>query len=353
MDSDELEFTLLQKNEVYVYKIPPRPSTGHKANDWKECIWRGKLRITAKGTTCCVNLLDAESGNLFASCPVPENQEQAVERAVDSTRYFVLKVENGKGKHAFVGMGFDSRNDAFDFNCALSDFARRSKVEKDETHADTHTPSKDMTIKTGEKIHVELRGLGGSKTKRPTPQDTDVCVALPPPPRAHTHTHTGGLIAPPKSVSRKAKQTPKPVESDDFMMDMTKDPFADAEFGEFTGAAIPPSPSPPPVAPTTPPPMPFTTPPPVPSTTPPPMPFTTPPPVSAPPSSLADISLPPKEPHLPQPTQPSHFEPSPKTPSPQLPSPLEPSPPIDAPPDSGVVDTHTHTHTKTRKGTCR
>ena len=62
------------------------------------------------------------SGDLFASCPVPFGQQQlAVEAAADSSRYFVLRlVDPTSGRHAFLGMGFAERGDAFDFNVALS-----------------------------------------------------------------------------------------------------------------------------------------------------------------------------------------------------------------------------------------
>jgi hypothetical protein len=33
----------------------------------------------------------------------------------------VLRIDDGRGHHAFVGMGFTERNDAFDFSAALQD----------------------------------------------------------------------------------------------------------------------------------------------------------------------------------------------------------------------------------------
>uniref|UniRef100_A0A2N9IEG9 NECAP PHear domain-containing protein n=1 Tax=Fagus sylvatica TaxID=28930 RepID=A0A2N9IEG9_FAGSY len=52
-------------------------------------------------------------GDLFAACFVQPDQprEAAVETVLDSSRYFVLRIEDGRGKHAFVGLGFAERNE--------------------------------------------------------------------------------------------------------------------------------------------------------------------------------------------------------------------------------------------------
>lgn len=58
-----------------------------------------------------------------------------------------MKIEDGRGKHAFIGLGFAERNEAFDFNVALSDhekYVRREQEKEtgeasdDVSHIDIH-----------------------------------------------------------------------------------------------------------------------------------------------------------------------------------------------------------------------
>lgn len=70
--------------------------------------------ITPTSCTLC-------SGELFGVCPIPRGQLHiAVESATDSSRNFVLRLEDPATKrHAFIGMSFGDRSAAFDFNVAL------------------------------------------------------------------------------------------------------------------------------------------------------------------------------------------------------------------------------------------
>eukprot|EP00927_Polykrikos_kofoidii_P078555 TRINITY_DN7536_c0_g1_i1.p1 TRINITY_DN7536_c0_g1~~TRINITY_DN7536_c0_g1_i1.p1 ORF type:complete len:380 (-),score=77.50 TRINITY_DN7536_c0_g1_i1:205-1239(-) len=163
MEDDDVEFTLLNLREISVFRIPPASSSsGHKAEDWKQCIWRGRCRLCGKGKDLFIKMVDATSNELFAQCTIPLGEhEKYVERVTDSSRYFVLKIQNGS-RHAFIGVGFQERNDAFDFNCSLADF-KKTWVDRDEVSdaPQEQQPARDLSLKEGQKIQIKLKGLTG------------------------------------------------------------------------------------------------------------------------------------------------------------------------------------------------
>lgn len=69
MATDIDEYITLSVPEVFVYKIPPKSSAGgHKASDWKDQVWAGKLQVVTTGKDCVIKLI-ADNGKLFASAP--------------------------------------------------------------------------------------------------------------------------------------------------------------------------------------------------------------------------------------------------------------------------------------------
>lgn len=133
-DEDQIEITLYVNREVKIYRIPPRAAAGgHTSGTWRvdDCIFTGRLRVMARGEAAEIRLEDNTNGELFALCPfTPASQAVAIEPTVDSSRYYVLRVEDpGTKRHAFLGIGFSDRGAAFDFNAALADHAKQCQRE--------------------------------------------------------------------------------------------------------------------------------------------------------------------------------------------------------------------------------
>lgn len=199
MEDEELEYVLLNKREVFVYQIPPASSAqGHKADEWKNCIWRGRIQIKGRGKHLAVELLDPTSGDLFARCDIPNGEhEKFVQRTVDSSRYFVLKISN-QNRHTFIGIGFEDRNDAFDFNCQLADFKHTFVENAAQQAPKPDVPARDLSLKEGQKISVKLPA--GHTSRRDKQKDTGSAGAFPAPP--------GGGLAPPPGGGQSRRQQP-------------------------------------------------------------------------------------------------------------------------------------------------
>ncbi|XP_062205775.1 uncharacterized protein At1g03900-like [Phragmites australis] len=240
-EEETFEHTLLVVREVSVYKIPPRTTSGgYKCGEWLQSdkIWSGRLRVVSCGDRCEIRLEDPATGDLFAACFVlPGQRESAVETVLDSSRYFVLRIEDGRGKHAFVGLGFNERNEAFDFNVALSDHEKYVKREQeketaggdesDDSQIDIN-PVVNRRLKEGETIRINVKnkpstgsgmlsssGLSGGTTAKPKasmllappPGAGKLRNPLPPPPNDHAAArmnsgHNAGIRAPKEPAKR-------------------------------------------------------------------------------------------------------------------------------------------------------
>lgn len=70
-----------------------------RAADWNlaEPTWTGRMRLVAKGNECAIKLEDKNSGELFAKCPIDVYPGVAIEPVSDSSRYFVLRIQDDNG----------------------------------------------------------------------------------------------------------------------------------------------------------------------------------------------------------------------------------------------------------------
>ena len=114
----------------------------------------------------------------------------------------------------YIGLAFNERNDAFDFNTALEDSRREKEVERKLALGMTASGSSsssllfdkkvDYTMKEGEKIHVSIPKLGGggADENSPTKEEGDNIAEVPP--------HSSSAAA---TRRREAKKSPSSASS--------------------------------------------------------------------------------------------------------------------------------------------
>uniref|UniRef100_A0A7N9D8H3 NECAP PHear domain-containing protein n=1 Tax=Macaca fascicularis TaxID=9541 RepID=A0A7N9D8H3_MACFA len=137
---------------------------------------------------------------LFAQAPVDQFPGTAVESVTDSSRYFVIRIEDGNGRRAFIGIGFGDRGDAFDFNVALQDHFKWVKQQCEfakQAQNPDQGPKLDLGFKEGQTIKLNIANMkkkeGAAGNPRARPASTGGLSLLPPPPGGKTST----LIPPP------------------------------------------------------------------------------------------------------------------------------------------------------------
>ena len=163
------------------------------------------MKIISRGRVCSIVLIDNEN-KIFAVCYASE--DGAVERTLDSGRYFVLRITNQQGRHACIGIAFNERNDAFDFNVTLSEFkneieredqTNKLTLESSSSSSAIVQPLKDMSLKDGEKIKIKLTSSSKKKNDE-NPAGIGNKSTLLPPPR-------GGTTAPTAPTAPTASST--------------------------------------------------------------------------------------------------------------------------------------------------
>ncbi|XP_059160459.1 adaptin ear-binding coat-associated protein 1-like [Physella acuta] len=232
------ERVLCVKNEVLVYRIPPRPSNrGYRADEWKleNPEWTGRLRVVSKGKDLLIKLEDKNNGELFAQCPVDSYPGIAIEPVMDSSRYFVIRIKDDSGRSAFIGIGFHDRADSFDLNVSIQDHFKWLKQEAEEEKIAKTVdvgPKLDLGFKEGQTITLNLgtKKGDGSKSRKTTTGASGLGL-LPPPP--------GGLkLPPPSSTSSTASSgssqpntfQASPAQSLDLLLDIgSSEPVASGQ----------------------------------------------------------------------------------------------------------------------------
>lgn len=249
LPQDAIQRILFIGRAVHVYNIPPLASTkGYTAATWtedpKRHIFTCRLRVIetalpqADGKDDKVKtdiiLEDASTGQLFAAAPYVA--PAIVEPALDSSRFFALRVQDPAGRKATLGIGFEERSDAFDFGVALQDAQKAMGLDGGaaaaaaaaKTAKENAEEKRDLSLKEGETITVNLGGKFGRK--RPQQEQKSVnenaslsSFSLPPPPSA-SGGRGNSLIPPPPSAQQSKPPSMKTAE------DLGFDDGANGEF---------------------------------------------------------------------------------------------------------------------------
>lgn len=240
---DDYESVLCVKNEIFVYRIPPRSSNrGYRAAEWglDNPDWTGRMRIVAKGKKVSIKLEDKNTSELFAECPVEEYPGPSVEQVLDSSRYFVIRIQDPSGRKAFIGIGFADRGDAFDLNVALQDHFKWAKreTELEQTGGASKFdpgPKLDLGFKEGETIKINIqtkKNQEGGRKPRSAALGGNISGILPPPPPSGTK-----ISAPPP-----VKNPTSGSSNTDLLLDFGNSntaakPQPTSDWTDFTGAS--------------------------------------------------------------------------------------------------------------------
>lgn len=224
LPADAIQRILHIASPIHVYNIPPISTRGHLAASWtedpKRHIFTCRLRIIETAIPSSspsepdkvkvdIILEDASSGQLFAAAPYVARA--VVESAVDSSRFFALRVQDPSGRKASLGIGFEERGEAFDFGVALQEAQKGVGIGGEAGGSATVGKEKkteekrDYSLKEGETITVNLSGtkFGRNKIRPPPERETEQeggslkGFALPPPPGPGGG---GGFLPPPPSA---------------------------------------------------------------------------------------------------------------------------------------------------------
>ena len=226
-------------NDIHVYGIPSISSNkGFSASTWTspthptaQQIFTARLRIieTSIDSILKVDIVleDPNTGDLFAAAPY--TSVAVVQQANDSSRFFAVRVQGEGGMKATLGIGFEERGVALDFNIGLGE--ARKVLGWEGAVVGQKGPSKntlvddvkqDFSLKEGEKIQVNVGSRGrrdGAATNGTSSQsDGAALFSIAPPPLSAKAHNDSPAIAPPSAVEKKSAQ--------DFGFD-------DGEFGEF------------------------------------------------------------------------------------------------------------------------
>ncbi|KAK2665863.1 hypothetical protein Ddye_004437 [Dipteronia dyeriana] len=269
-ESEAIELLLFQVSECYVYLIPPRKSAAsYRADEWNvnKWAWEGTLKVVSKGEECIIRLEDKSTGELYARAFLRNGEVHPVEAVIDSSRYFVLRIEEnigGRLRHAFIGIGFRERTEAYDFQAALHDhmkYLNKKKTAEEMEQQFQNTSSVDYSLKEGETLRLQIKNKSSGRVQskffeqglnnmsledKGNQKDPVICIKPPPPPPATLSAITTAQKSPSNSPQSLSPGLSSKVETQDSTKEDIKEQnssenqitqdIPDDDFGDFQAA---------------------------------------------------------------------------------------------------------------------
>ncbi|KAE9972546.1 hypothetical protein EG328_004913 [Venturia inaequalis] len=266
---DAIQRILHTSPKVHVYRIPPINSTkGFAAATWTQnpadLIFTARLRVvetaipppasapadTPEKVSTTILLEDPKTGQLFAASPY--TTPTVVEQALDSSRFFAIRVVGEGGMKATLGIGFEERPEAFDFGVCLQDVQKVLAIEatnkppvpgrrgRPVPEVKKEEVKKDYSLKEGEMIKIDI----GGRSRRSVGQESEYTGAgsggsglfgIPPPPGKGSGSGDGIPFLPPPPSARDVKHDRRKSREVHSLPKQTAADmgFDDGEFGEF------------------------------------------------------------------------------------------------------------------------
>ncbi|KAL5793638.1 hypothetical protein ACOSP7_002232 [Xanthoceras sorbifolium] len=269
-ESEALELVLFQVSECYVYLIPPRKTAAsYRADEWNvnKWAWEGTLKVVGKGEECIIRLEDKSTGELYARAFLRNGEVHPVETVIDSSRYFVLRIEEnigGRLRHAFIGIGFRERTEAYDFQAALHDhmkYLNKKKTAEEMEQQFQNTSSVDYSLKEGETLRLQIKNKSSGHVKskffeqglnnlsledKSNQKEPVICIKPPPPPPGSVSAITTVQKSPSNSPQSLSPGGTSKVEAQDSTKEDSKEQHSsenqstqdipDDDFGDFQAA---------------------------------------------------------------------------------------------------------------------
>merc|ERR1712137_1503138 len=96
------DLSLFQRDRACLFKIPPLSvAKGHYLDQWKEMVWEGIVRVVDNNDRLRIDFLFKDSKKIYAQSPIPSNHQEAIQRCVDSSRGFAVRLQNPNGRYVW------------------------------------------------------------------------------------------------------------------------------------------------------------------------------------------------------------------------------------------------------------